>query len=370
MRRFLVLGLLLAAAVTPVTVFADTESVREALDCRVCHECPNPTAAEPGLKHQQCPRHELSSTLKPGMGPDVAILDQLEDLYVPVRFDHKAHAGMVGMNNGCETCHHFTPPNNAHPACRECHPASIQHEDLTQPGLKGAYHRQCMGCHAEWDHDTKCEICHEKKAGGRLHGSATTFTHDRHYDVIEMKELIIFDTEYEEGDQVPFHHRNHSVKYELNCALCHVEQSCSQCHVNGSDSHPMGSIDEVDMHDTCYMCHADNDCDACHGRDPDDLFDHASTGWPLKPQHAQLHCRTCHGSTGTYNKPDPACDSCHAGGWDQDTFDHAVTGVVLGEIHGDADCSDCHTGGVGAVPACDNCHDDQRSYDRGSGFGE
>lgn len=370
MRRIRLSVLLALLVACPATFLAAQESDEQALDCSSCHVCENPTAADPCLRKQQCPRHELSTRLEADMGPDVVILDQLEDLYVPVRFDHAAHAGMVEMGEGCETCHHFTPPNSEHPACRECHPASIQHEDLAQPGLKGAYHRQCMDCHTEWDHDTKCEVCHAKKAGGRLHGTATTFSHERHYDAIGMKELIVFETEYDEGDKVPFHHLNHSRKYELNCSLCHVQQSCSQCHVNGSESHPMGSPDEVDMHDTCYICHQDNECETCHGRDPDDLFDHASTGWPLKPYHAELHCRSCHGSTGKYTRPDPACSNCHPGGWDADSFDHAVTGVALGEIHLEADCSDCHQAGPGEASSCDACHDDGRRYDRRVGFGD
>ena len=189
----------------------------DALDCSACHVCDNPTATDPCLKAETCPRHELSQSLAADLGPEIVILDQLEDLYVAVRFDHHAHAAMVDMGEGCETCHHFSPPNSPHPSCRECHPANIQHEDLTQPGLKGAYHRQCMGCHSDWDHDTKCEVCHAKKAGGRLHGTATTFTHDRHYEPIEMKELIIFETGYEDGDTVPVHHRNHAELYEVNC---------------------------------------------------------------------------------------------------------------------------------------------------------
>jgi len=342
MRRMIPLLLVVTAvaAMSPVAgAYPARQQTQSTLDCALCHVCSNPSAADPCLKMEVCPRHAVSEALDPESGPDEVVLDQLENLYVPVLFDHAAHARMVEMDQGCETCHHFTPPNTPHPSCRECHPVSIQHEDLAQPGLKGAYHRQCMGCHTDWDHDTKCEICHAKKAGGALQGTATTFTHDRHYQQIEMKDLIVFETEYDEGDKVPFHHRNHAEKYEMNCALCHQQQSCAQCHVHGAESHPMGELQDVDMHDTCYICHQDNECEECHGRDPDDLFEHADTGWPLKPYHADLHCRACHGSTGPFNKPEP-------------------------------ECSDCHGAGPGTRPTCDACHDDDRSYDARSGFGE
>jgi hypothetical protein len=87
--------------------------------------------------------------LPPDLGPDVVILDELQKLYDPVRFDHRAHAQMVSFSGGCEVCHHYTPPDADHPACVSCHPKEIAHEDIAQPGLKGAYHRDCLDCHRE-----------------------------------------------------------------------------------------------------------------------------------------------------------------------------------------------------------------------------
>lgn len=365
MRRSLLLIALLMAPVAART--ADHEDQK--LDCTLCHACEFPSKADPCLKEGKCPRHEVTRELKADMGPDVVILDELEDLYVPVRFQHAAHARMVAMDKGCETCHHFTPPNSPHPACKECHPASVVHEDLEQPGLKGAYHRQCLGCHAEWDSQTKCEICHEKKKGGRLKGEATTVCQHSHYEPIEMKELILFHTDYDEGDVVPFHHRNHSEKYELNCSVCHKEQSCTRCHVQGADSHPMGELQTVNLHDTCYQCHGKQDCGECHGRDPNDLFDHVKTGWPLKPYHKKLHCRACHTEGQIYVPQNPDCATCHPQGWGDD-FDHTVTGVTLNEVHGELACADCHVDGPGSEPDCSGCHDDGRSWDKRTGFGD
>lgn len=338
------------------------------LDCSGCHDCPKPTPSDPCLRI--CPRHEEAARLSPAIGPDVVILDDLEDLYVPVRFNHKAHARMAGMNSGCETCHHYTPPDAEHPACKDCHPREILHEDIAQPGLKGAYHRQCMSCHTEWDKDTACDVCHEKKAGGRLHGEATGICETRHYEAVEVKDLMLFPTSYEEGDQVPFHHLAHSRKYERDCTECHQEQSCSRCHVHGTELHPMGNPRETNLHDTCFACHDGDNCSDCHGRDPDDLFDHADTGWRLRSYHAGLNCRSCHGDRGAFMKLTPVCTNCHPGGWDAATFDHAVTGVRLGEVHGELECEDCHTEGIGGKASCAGCHDDGRTYDKSGGFGE
>ena len=177
---------------------------------------------------------------------------------------------------------------------------------------------------------------------------------------------------------VPFHHRNHSVLYERDCSECHEQQSCTRCHTQGTPSnpiaaqelHPMGDLSKVNLHDTCFKCHQSQNCTECHGRDSDDLFTHADTGWPLKSYHARLSCRNCHGSQGAFQKPDPRCESCHTEGWSGEGFDHARTGVKLGEVHGELDCENCHTQGVGKGPAtCDGCHDDGRRYSRSTGFG-
>jgi hypothetical protein len=303
------------------------------------------------------------------MGPDVVILDDLEDLYVPVRFDHRAHAGMAGMSGGCETCHHFTPPDSNHPACRDCHPIEIVHEDLSQPGLKGAYHRGCLACHEEWDRDTACEICHEKKEGGALHGTASSVCVTSHYDPLELDELILFTPANDSVESVPFHHRRHSQLYERNCTECHQRQRCSRCHVQGGDeTHPMRDSGQVSLHETCYRCHDGQRCGDCHGREPDALFNHAETGWPLKRYHASLACRTCHGHDAAYRTLDRSCPSCHPSGWQAATFDHRITGVALDEIHREADCEACHTEGPASRPRCDGCHDDARTFKTAQGF--
>jgi len=336
--------------------------------CTPCHVCGKPSRSDPCLR--PCPRHRPATYLSPDMGPDVVILDDLEDLYVPVRFDHRAHARMAAMSGGCETCHHYTPPDSNHPACRDCHPIEIVHEDLSQPGLKGAYHRGCLHCHEEWDRDTACKICHEKKEGGALHGTATAVCVTSHYEPLELDELIVFTPEDPSVDSVPFHHRRHSRLYERDCTECHQRQRCSRCHIQGGEGepHPMRDSGQASLHQTCYRCHDGEKCDGCHGRDPSSMFDHAETGWPLKRFHASLACRTCHGSSGPYRTLDHRCTSCHPKGWPAASFDHRVTGVALDEVHREAGCEDCHTDGPGSQPRCDACHDDGRSYRSTGGF--
>jgi hypothetical protein len=335
--------------------------------CSPCHTCASPSRSDPCLR--PCRRHQEAAALSPDLGPEVVILDDLEDLYVPVRFNHRAHAEMSEMSGGCETCHHYTPPDTVHPACRDCHPVEIVHEDLAQPGLKGAYHRGCLHCHEEWDRDTACSVCHEKKEGGALHGTATEVCVESHYEHLELSDLIVFAPADGAAEPVPFHHRRHSELYERDCTECHKQQRCSRCHIQGGEApHPMRDSGQSSLHETCYRCHDGQRCGDCHGRDPEALFNHAETGWRLKRYHASLACRACHGYGNGYRRLDRACTNCHPSGWPAERFDHQVTGVALGELHGEADCESCHVDGPGSRARCDACHDDGRSYDPATRF--
>jgi hypothetical protein len=131
----------------------------------------------------------------------------------------------------------------------------------------------------------------------------------------------------------------------------------------------MGQPESTNLHDVCFTCHKQQRCGDCHGRDPDDLFNHRETGWPLAGYHAELTCRTCHGQRGEYATLSKECATCHADGWSGKTFRHRVTGVDLGETHGDLECSDCHLRGPGTPADCSGCHDDGRAYRKDTGFG-
>ena len=336
---------------------------KPAIDCTQCHTCPNPTVKNPCLK--TCPRTIADATQSQNLGPDIVILNELEDLYVPVRFNHKIHASMAAMGESCKACHHFQAGNREKPSsCKTCHPKEIIHENLAQPGLKGSYHRQCLGCHTHWDRDTACEICHEKKAGGKLQGTATTYSIHTRHQPLELKELILFKSENKDVAPVPFHHQLHATKYERDCSLCHLQQGCNACHAMGQEPHPMGNVKEADFHDKCFQCHKSDDCEHCHGKDAKIVFTHNTTGWPLKPYHAKLDCRSCHAQRGAYMKLDSRCGTCHPNGWPEDRFNHDVTGVALDETHRQAGCKDCHPQAVPAKPTCDSCHSDGRPYNK------
>jgi hypothetical protein len=122
--------------------------------------------------------------------PKVVTLDALSELFEGVAFDHAMH---VDLADSCGACHHHTTGEPADPqcagchqgqrqtavACRACHPAQSFSADylrekeldrgrhhLDKPGLKAAYHRNCLGCHEETGGPTGCVDCHARTEAG------------------------------------------------------------------------------------------------------------------------------------------------------------------------------------------------------------
>lgn len=65
----------------------------------------------------------------------------------------------------CQGCHHHSPIGKRPPLCESCHGEPFVQAELGKPGLKAAYHRQCIGCHEEMNIkplQQDCEGCHKK----------------------------------------------------------------------------------------------------------------------------------------------------------------------------------------------------------------
>lgn len=67
----------------------------------------------------------------------------------------------------CKGCHHHAPPSQNPSRCGNCH---TEKPDLTvpgKPGILGAYHIQCMGCHRRMNIEkpSSCTDCHREKKG-------------------------------------------------------------------------------------------------------------------------------------------------------------------------------------------------------------
>jgi hypothetical protein len=337
-----------------------SDRMPEDLDCRQCHDCDEPTIAEPCFKPcpkgswaQQASKHSFAEA------PDSMLLDKLVHEYSAVHFNHKVHADMSDMGKGCATCHHYSPPGRI-PACGECHTKGAT-ANLSQPTLKGAYHRQCLSCHREWSHDTQCFVCHYPVNGSSLEN----LNHDptdimgKSHPLIHVPNKKIYYTPHKAGPTVTFYHQEHIDLFGLRCVNCHSQENCGYCHDIEKPFRPAKSQEEV--HAVCSNCHSTDKCDKCHSSKEKPAFTHASTGWPLNRYHDDLACRACHPTGKQIAKLRPECSACHK--WTRETFSHEVTGLQLDEIHLEMECADCHSGGKYSVPPdCSSCHDDNRSH--------
>jgi hypothetical protein len=343
----------------------------EDLPCSACHTCDEPTLEDPCLR--ECQRAGAAAIKREMMeqrGPDMVILDELENLYLPVPFDHHGHAVMAEMTRSCEVCHHYTPEGVRHPACKSCHEIAPAQEDMRKPSLKAAYHRQCLSCHREWSHETACEICHFPKTG--LGGGAESPAVPTKDDImghmhppIPEPTTKIYATKHlaRPGTNVTFRHEEHIHRFGFTCAVCHHEDSCSRCHEEGkSKSGEVKTLEE--HHNPCATCHDmehPDKCAHCHWAEDEPeppRFQHSNTGWPLNRYHRERSCRVCHERV-PFTKLDRECNSCH-GDWEPANFNHAVTGQELDTNHAETDCVECHADRKFDVPpTCDECHDEE-----------
>ena len=332
------------------------------LDCSQCHSCTEPRPSEPCLK--PCPTRSMThmtSKHQLAEAPDTLLLDKLVEQYQPVHFNHKLHAEMAEMGRDCATCHHFSPPGRI-PPCAECHDSESHPTNLRQPSLKGAYHRQCLACHREWSHDTKCIICHLPLDARSLRGVGDDST-----DIMGIPHPIIteptrkvYHTPYEDGEIVTFHHDEHIELFDLRCVDCHQQENCSYCHDLEKPARFAKTQEEV--HAICNDCHRDDACAKCHDTKERPGFTHDATGWALTGHHRDLHCRACHPTGKKITRISRECVGCHAG-WQPGNFSHVITGLRLDEYHGEFDCEYCHIDlAYDETPDCSNCHEDGRTH--------
>ena len=332
--------------------------------CGDCHVSATPTADNKALKDCTRPKNKGIEGHTSAEAPDVFILDQLSEIYVPVVFPHKLHASMTEMGGGCVVCHHRSPEGRI-PPCRECHGGASNPVNLRQPGLKGAYHRQCLSCHREWSHSTDCVVCHAKIDPNKPYEPPTDTSDIMGilHPNIEVPDVKVYEVkDLEDTPFVTFHHKDHSERFGLKCVECHHEESCDRCHDTGARTPHV----RQDPHEDCDMCHqqkpGQTDCMFCHKKEVMPVFNHETrTGFKLNLIHQKLACSACHKTPGDFTGLNRECTSCHKDDWPPESFDHTRIGVHINELHVDMECSDCHAKGIGKGLSCDDCHDDGRN---------
>lgn len=117
--------------------------------------------------------------------PEKVVIGSLSDKYEASTLPHRKIVkrlikdmkgdSMAGYFHGqetlmCQGCHHRSPASKTPPKCASCHNKPFDPAFPDKPGLKAAYHGQCMSCHTamklEKPSNTTCsdaEGCHLKK---------------------------------------------------------------------------------------------------------------------------------------------------------------------------------------------------------------
>ncbi|MFH1723743.1 MAG: sulfate respiration complex hexadecaheme cytochrome HmcA [Elusimicrobiota bacterium] len=155
--------------------------------CAVCHAGPplgDPAIArtKPSSYSSFLPKRAYSRLTWKGTDlPERVEIGLLSDRYEPAIFPHRkvldalrrdvgkselAKSFHGGENALCMGCHHAAPAGMRPAACGNCHGKPLQGMDLAMPGLKGAYHLQCMGCHERMglQKHNGCEACHKERS--------------------------------------------------------------------------------------------------------------------------------------------------------------------------------------------------------------
>lgn len=302
-----------AVFVVIVAVLANSQEARmqeqvKDLDCGQCHTCQTPTARDACLK--PCYRHTAlsqSGQHQIGEAPDSILLDAIAHDYVPILFDHKIHAEMAGMSNNCNTCHHYSPEGEI-PPCRSCHPAESSPENMAQPDLKTAYHRQCLVCHSQWAHEAACDVCHRPPGG---EGASSQYVKGTFaLPTVKVPVAKTYRTSHDPAPVVTFQHVEHIELFEFECVDCHQHENCRYCHDQVNREGLTKSFDQV--HSICSGCHDirqeaahTGECAECHDRQERAPQFHSIVGNTLPAYLKHEGCDGCHpdrrrtGATGT-----------------------------------------------------------------------
>jgi Class III cytochrome C family len=165
--------------------------------CGVCHSGPKagtPAVTKAGTKAGPLPASpaaeaRVQSALPPYSKdfPERVTIKRLARDYAPVVMEHgsmvrklhslagksalavRFHGGVKAL---CAGCHHQAKPGTRPAPCSACHTRRSS-ATRDRPGLRAAYHRQCVGCHqkmglTKW---LGCETCHKKRPSNKAAGS-------------------------------------------------------------------------------------------------------------------------------------------------------------------------------------------------------
>jgi len=168
--------------------FIGQAAATDTLTCKTCHMEGAPSGAAISGKPEEnalaamliASRVPVSGTIATEDIPETVKINKLEKSYQSVEMPHRkiVQALVKGIGDNklagyfhrdqatlCQGCHHNSPPALKPPQCASCHGKPFMEGKPYTPGLMGAYHIQCMGCHAEMKIEKAqgCTGCHKEK---------------------------------------------------------------------------------------------------------------------------------------------------------------------------------------------------------------
>lgn len=168
-----------------------TKAMAEAT-CATCHAPGTPDAETVAAMSKEekeaaaaavvATRREIPITYNLADVPDVVKIDEIPGDYEPAILPHRkiistmltaiADSDMAANfhtdpGTFCAGCHHNSPLSKTPPKCSSCHGKPFEPGKGDRPGLKAAYHQQCMGCHTAMKiavpAATDCAGCHKER---------------------------------------------------------------------------------------------------------------------------------------------------------------------------------------------------------------
>jgi octaheme c-type cytochrome (tetrathionate reductase family) len=358
---------------------------------------------------------------KPLLILDSPVIRESGDLYGAVRFMHRRHAQLV---QDCTVCHHRMPreegddygvlsdpatigKGNILPvACNKCHSQPWPAKQIHKPGLKGAYHQMCLGCHRESAQkagDPSPEQIRQMLSGRVTQqvGRAPTDCRSCHAPYVPPHRDLVKLSANAEPEQIT-----------ASCLSCHARQGqeilkSSHWLWQGPSPHAGGQERRNDLGKR--RLGVDNSLISAGPNLPVCTRCHIGYGWRDEKfdfkDPKRVDCLVCHDTTGKYHKADfsaglpvkgldlteiakqvgrssrSACGSaCHFSGGKADFIAHGGLSERLRvpdrklDVHMAADganmvCQECHHtrahevsgGGMAAAPSegdmgCSSCH--------------
>jgi hypothetical protein len=154
--------------------------------CELCHQGPLPKMlASEGSQYRSLDDFrpspaEVALSFALEDIPEIVEIGSLSDQFEAVEMPHSkmvetlakhiSESSTASFFHGhedvvCQGCHHQSPLGETPPLCVSCHIAGSPDLELMKPGLKGAYHQQCLGCHESMNlqEPDECIDCHAEK---------------------------------------------------------------------------------------------------------------------------------------------------------------------------------------------------------------